>query len=142
MCWQPTSINFKTRSGTDFSSTAAVNNTGFLWTPPKPGQIRVLPHRGRRTSSLFNLALFPEGVFLAPLNLLRDLTGFFRRGRFARSSNGLLLGGVISRLPSKTVSFMMSATIPSLHGVLCCLNRDHGRWSWSLVQPCRSECPG
>jgi hypothetical protein len=37
---------------------------------------------------------------------------------------------------------MKIATIPSLHGVSCCLNPQHGRWSWILVQPYGCECPG
>jgi hypothetical protein len=36
---------------------------------------------------------------------------------------------------------MMTATL-SLHDVSCCLSQNHGRWSWPLVQPCASECPG
>ena len=36
----------------------------------------------------------------------------------------------------------MIATTPSLRDVSCCLSQKHGWWSWLLVQPCGSECPG
>ena len=37
---------------------------------------------------------------------------------------------------------MMVGKTPSLHDVSCCLSQEHGWWSWLLVQPCGSECPG
>ena len=37
---------------------------------------------------------------------------------------------------------MMIGKTPSLHDVSCCLSQEHGWWSWLLVQPCGSECPG
>src|SRR6058998_2753993 len=37
---------------------------------------------------------------------------------------------------------MMIGKIPSLHDVSCCFSQEHGWWSWLLVQPCVSECPG
>ena len=36
----------------------------------------------------------------------------------------------------------MIATTPSLRDVSCCLSQKYGWWSWLLVQPCGSECPG
>jgi len=36
----------------------------------------------------------------------------------------------------------MIAATPSLHDVSCCLSQKHDWWSWLLVQPCGSECPG
>lgn len=34
------------------------------------------------------------------------------------------------------------AAPPSLHVVAYCLSQEHDWWSWLLVQPCGSECPG
>jgi hypothetical protein len=36
---------------------------------------------------------------------------------------------------------MMITTTLLLHDVSCCLSREHGRWSWHLVQPCVNEYP-
>jgi hypothetical protein len=36
----------------------------------------------------------------------------------------------------------MIAMTPSLRDVSCCSNQEQGWWSWLLVQPCGSECPG
>ena len=36
----------------------------------------------------------------------------------------------------------MIATTPSLRDVSCWLSQEHDWWSWLLVQPCGSECPG
>jgi hypothetical protein len=41
----------------------------------------------------------------------------------------------------RTLSPMMTATL-SLPDVFCCLSQKQGRWSWLLVQPYASECPG
>ena len=63
----------------------------LLWTPLKPGQIRILSLRVLRASGLLGLALFSTGVFLTALKLFRFLTVSLCDGRFSCSSDGALL---------------------------------------------------
>jgi len=114
----------------------------LLWTPLKPGQIRILSLRVLRASGLLGLALFPSGVFLTPLDLFRFLTVSFCDGCFSCSSDGALLC-VATRIQSPhaccvygSVSFKGKIRMALLfHDVFCCLSQK-------LVQPCANECPG
>ena len=142
------------KSGVGRKRDAAIEFTqslikGLLRAPPKPGQVRILAFHAYRASRLLSLALFPTGVFLAPLNLLRLLPVSFCNSRFSCSSDGTLLC-VATRMKSPIACWLhdpsssvrRTATTLSLHGVSCCLNREHGWWTWNLVQPYGCECPG
>jgi hypothetical protein len=100
----------------------------LLWAPLKPGQIWILSLRAQRASGLLGLALFPSGILLTPLDLLRFLTVSFCDSRFSCSSDGALLCGaphtesrIACCLYRRIRSTKMVAMIPSRHGVSCCL---------------------
>lgn len=101
----------------------------LLRTPLKPGQIWILSLRAQRASGLLGLALFPSGVFLTPLDLLRFLTVSFCDSRFSCSSDGALLcvatpieSRIACCLYRRICSTKTVVTIPLLHGVSCCLS--------------------